>query len=680
MTFRIADSFSDSLARLTAQEQKAAKTAAFDLQMSPDNPGLSLHRVDRARDKGFWTARVNRDIRLVLHKQGGDTLLAWVGHHDDAYAWAERRRLESHPRTGAMQIVEIRETIEEVVIQRYVEEAVRKPRIFGDEDDDTLLSWGVPEDWLDTVRDATEDTVLDIAAHLPTEAGEALVGAATGERPEPVTVPEADPYAHPDAARRFRVMADEAELAAALEAPWEKWAVWLHPAQQEFVDRDFNGPARVIGSAGTGKTVVALHRAARLASEDPEAHVLLTTFNERLANDLRDKLNIVMPDETVRRKVTVRGIGRLAEELYEATFGQVQMAGDDDVAKALARAAQQADIQVDPGFLFDEWRLVVDAWAVADRESYRTLPRLGRLVRMAASRRDALWDMFAATRADLEASGRKTRAQMLHALAAHYRDGGARPFTHAVVDEAQDISVPELHFLAALAGDQPNGLFFAGDIGQRIFRAPFPWKAAGVEIRGRSRSLKVNYRTSQQIRSQSDRLLPVSLTESDGNEDRRTGVVSLFEGPAPVITEFDDVDSEVDATSAWIESILNEGFAPAEIAVLVRSNEEMGRAQLIRDKAGEKVGMDVSLLDLRAMHHAKGAEYRAVAVVACDEDIIPREDRLLDARDEAMIEEIMATERHLLYVAATRARERLWVSGAGRVSEFLEDLVRTAGN
>ncbi|TQE92965.1 MAG: DNA helicase, partial [Spiribacter salinus] len=180
MTFRIADSFSDSLARLTTQEQKAAKTAAFDLQMSPDTPGLSLHRVDRARDKGFWTARVNRDIRLVLHKTGGDTLLAWVGHHDDAYAWAERRRLESHPRTGAMQIVEIRETVEEVVIQRYVEEAVHKPRLFEAEANDALLSWGVPEDWLDVVRDATEDTVLDIAGHLPAEAGEALLQAATG--------------------------------------------------------------------------------------------------------------------------------------------------------------------------------------------------------------------------------------------------------------------------------------------------------------------------------------------------------------------------------------------------------------------------------------------------------------------------------------------------------------------
>src|SRR6056297_867358 len=254
MTFRIADTFSDALTKLSGQEQKAAKTAAFDAQMNPDNPGLQMHRVDRAKDPHFCTARVNLDDRLVLHKKNGATLLAWVGHHDDAYRWAERRRIDVHPRTGAAQIVEIRETVEDVIIQRYVAEAVKKPRLFAGEKDDTLLSWGVPEDWLDTVRDAAEDTVLDIAGHLPAEAGEALLQAATGERPAPAPQ-AADPYEHPDAARRFRLTTTEADLAAALEAPSGKWAVWLHPPQRGFVDRNFNGPARVIGSARTGKTV-----------------------------------------------------------------------------------------------------------------------------------------------------------------------------------------------------------------------------------------------------------------------------------------------------------------------------------------------------------------------------------------------------------------------------------------
>ncbi len=673
MTFRIADTFSDALIKLSGQEQKAAKTAAFDAQMNPDNPGLQMHRVDRAKDPHFWTARVNRDVRLVLHKKDGATLLAWVGHHDDAYRWAERRRIDVHPRTGAAQIVEIRETVEDVIIQRYVEEAVKKPRLFADEDDDTLLSWGVPEDWLETVRDATEDTVLDIAGHLPAEAGEALLQAATGERPAPAPHAE-DPYEHPDAVRRFRLTTTEADLAAALEAPWERWAVWLHPAQKEFVDRDFNGPARVIGSAGTGKTVVALHRAVRLARENNEARVLLTTFNKRLADGLSAKLPMLLPDKIMRDRITTRALAPLAYDLYVEAFGPVEEATPDDVAEALADAAAAEDVTVDQGFLQDEWRLVVDAWAVSDGDAYRDLPRLGRLTRMAASRRDVLWKVFADARSALEAQGKRTRAQMLHALAKHYLDGAPRPFTHAVVDEAQDISVPELHFLAALAADRPNGLFFAGDIGQRIFRAPFPWKAAGVDVRGRSRSLKINYRTSQQIRCQSDRLLPLSLTEADGNEDRRTGVVSLFDGPPPEVAEFPDAVEETKAVAAWLAGLAAEGIAASEVALLVRSEDEIPRASAVRDAFQSLTG-SCNEPEIRVMHDAKGAEYRAVAVMACDEDIIPKEERLLEARDEAMIEEIMATERHLLYVAATRARERLWISGAGRVSEFLEDLV-----
>ena len=679
MTFRIADSFTAALARLSGPEQTAAKAAATDLQINPETPGLSLHRLDRARDKHFWTARVNRDLRLVLHRKDGATLLAYVGHHDDAYRWAERRRIETHPRTGAMQIVEIRETIEDVVIQRYVEEAVRKPRLFAGEEDETLLSWGVPEDWLETVREATEDTVLDVAGHLPAEAGEALLAAATGERPQPAPI-AADPYAHPDAARRFRVIGDEAELAAALAAPWEKWAVFLHPAQREFVERDFKGPARVIGAAGTGKTVVALHRAIRLARADPDARVLLTTFNETLAECLRGKVDLLAHDAALRDRVTVRGMGRLARELYEDVFGPTQEAEAADVDAALAAAKADAGAEIGLDFLRDEWRLVVDAWAVPDRETYRDLPRLGRKVRMAAARRDALWAVFAAARAHLADAGKVTRAQMLHRLAAHYREGGARPFTHAVVDEAQDVSVAELHFLAALSGDRPNGLFFAGDIGQRIFRAPFPWKAAGIDIQGRSRSLRVNYRTSQQIRVKADRLLPPALTEGDGSEDRRTGVVSLFEGPAPELRMFDRPDDEASAAAAWLRQTLDVGVAPDQVALLVRSEDELARAEDVARRAGCPAtslapDADDGALRVGCMHDAKGAEFRVVMILACDEDVIPREARLLEARDEAMIEEIMATERHLLYVAATRARDRLWISAADGVSEFLEDLL-----
>ncbi len=196
-------------------------------------------------------------------------LLCYVHHHDNAYRWAERRKLETHPKTGAAQLVEIRETVREITVPSYVEsepEPQTKPLLFSGASEEELLGYGVPEEWLEDVRLADEDTLLDLADHLPYEAAEALLTVATGGTPQ-ITSPVSDsidPFDHPDAKRRFRVMNNVEELERALEFPWEKWTIFLHPEQRQLVERDYSGSARVSGSAGTGKTVVALHRAAHL--------------------------------------------------------------------------------------------------------------------------------------------------------------------------------------------------------------------------------------------------------------------------------------------------------------------------------------------------------------------------------------------------------------------------------
>jgi mRNA-degrading endonuclease RelE of RelBE toxin-antitoxin system len=293
--FRIADTFTDSLTRLTGDEQKAVKTTAFDLQLNPANPGMQFHKLNKARDRNFWSVRVSADIRLIVHKTADSLLLCYVDHHDRAYDWAERRRLEAHPKTGAAQWVEIRETVQEIVVPTYVEEPRPKPfarPLFEQVSDDELLGYGVPAEWLADVRAATEDTLLTLADHLPGEAAEALLELATGGKPRvPESVVEKRaPFDHPDAQRRFRVMTNVEELERALEFPWDRWTVFLHPEQRQWVERDYTGPARVSGSAGTGKTIVALHRAVFLARAHPDSRVLLTTFSDTLPTALRTRL------------------------------------------------------------------------------------------------------------------------------------------------------------------------------------------------------------------------------------------------------------------------------------------------------------------------------------------------------------------------------------------------------
>ncbi|HMD03216.1 MAG TPA: UvrD-helicase domain-containing protein, partial [Candidatus Baltobacteraceae bacterium] len=521
MDFLIADTFTDSLARLTAQEQKAAKTTAFDLQIDPSAPGLSFHKLDRAKDTNFWSVRVNADVRLIVHRTASSLLLAYVGHHDAAYKWAERRKIERHPTTGAMQLVEVRERVEEVpILVAKPSEApapIVKPKLFDNLRKFELMAFGVPEEWVNDVRATDEDTLFDVIGHLPQEAQEALLKLAVGEKPEtPLPAPaEADPFAHPDALRRFRVFTNADELRRALDYPWEKWAVFLHPTQLTLVERSYSGPARVSGSAGTGKTVVALHRAVHLARSHPGETVLLTTFSKALARALQVKLHSLTASEpALASRIAVKAISDVGLDLYAERFGPLRLATAVEIEDLLtAAAAEVKGHSFSKKFLLGELREVVDAWQLRDWEAYRDVARLGRKTRIGGKQREVLWSIFERARAQLTAEGRVTPADVFGRVTDAIPSGPARPYAFAVVDEAQDLGIAEARFLAALAGDEPNGLFFAGDLGQRIFQQPFSWKALGLDVRGRSFTLRVNYRTSHQIRAQADRLLPTTLSD-----------------------------------------------------------------------------------------------------------------------------------------------------------------------
>lgn len=688
MEFLIADSFTTSLARLTGDEQKAVKTTAFDLQMNPAAPGLSFHKLDAVRDKRFWSVRVDRDIRLIVHRTEDSLLLCYVDHHDRAYDWAARRKLETHPKTGAAQLVEIRETVQEIIVPRFVEvdrPAPPRPPIFARYSDDDLLGYGVPPEWLDDVRRATEDSVLALADHLPAEAAEALLELATGGRPKaPAAVAiGVDPFAHPDAQRRFRVMKDVEELERALEFPWDRWTVFLHPAQRQLVERQYNGPARVAGSAGTGKTIVALHRAVYLARNHPDSRVLLTTFSENLAHALRSRLRRLISNEpALAERLDVQAIDAVGTRLYERRIGRPRIASAATLDRFLKDAASAVSgLSFTPGFLASEWSDLVDAWQLDSWEAYRDVRRLGRKTRLPEAQRAQLWSVFESVQRRLAGEGLVTWAGMFTRLATVLTAEGSPPYDFVVVDEAQDVSVAQLRLLAALGGGRSNALFFAGDLGQRIFQTPFSWKALGVDVRGRARTLTINYRTSHQIRMQADRLLSPEVADVDGNTEERRGTVSVFNGPLPVIRTFNSVAEEGEAVAGWLTERVNEGTAPGEIGVFVRSEDELERART----AVGWLGLPCTELDLRTeipaghtaistMHLAKGLEFRAVVVMACDDEVIPKQSRIEGIVDDADLDEVYNTERHLLYVACTRARDHLLVTGVNPTSEFLADL------
>ena len=691
MAFLIADTFTDSLARLTGEEQKAVKTTAFDLQLNPANPGMKFHKLDRARDKNFWSVRVNADVRLIVHKTAGSLLLCYVDHHDKAYAWADRRKLQTHPKTGAAQLVEIRETVQEVVVPKVVEKAgPPKARPLAKIPDEELLGYGVPAEWLADVRAADEDSVLTVAAHLPAEAADAVLVLALGGSPavaKPVVEP-ATPFDHPDARRRFRVMGSVEELRRALDFPWEKWTIFLHPDQQDLVARAYAGPARVTGSAGTGKSIVALHRAVHLARTHPDARVLLTTFSDPLAHALRTRLHrLVAGEPRLAERVDVYSLDEVGLRLHKAQVGAVALAPRATVLDLLKGAsAAVGGHRFGTPFLVSEWDQVVDAWQLGTWEAYRDVARLGRKTRLPEAQRKTLWSIFERVRDRLRVKKLTTQAGLFTALAEALAAGKSRPYDFAVVDEAQDVGVAQLRFFAALGGGRPNALFFAGDLGQRIFQQPFSWKALGVDVRGRSRTLKVNYRTSHQIREQADRLLGPAVGDVDGDTQDRADTVSVFNGPPPEVRSFPTEAEESKAVGGWLTGLAKAGVQPHEVGLFVRSDAQLGRAKAAAKAAGvpakvldEHVETAAGHVSVGTMHLAKGLEFRAVAVMACDDEVLPLQERIEAVGDDADLQEVYDTERYLLYVACTRARDHLLVTSVDPASEFLDDLRGQSG-
>ena len=703
MDFRISDTFTDSLSKLSGDEQKAVKTTAFDLQMNPANPGMQFHKLTRAKDKDFWSVRVNDGIRLIVHRTNNSLLLCYVDQHDDAYRWAERRKIERHPTTGAAQLVEIRETVREISIPRYIETdepaapiekapprkmPAAQPLLFSAIGDEELLGYGVPTEWLADVRTATEDTLLGLTDHLPREASEALLDLATGAKPNPPQkiALDADAFAHPDAQRRFRVMTNVEELQQALEYPWEKWTVFLHPAQRELVERHYSGPVRVSGSAGTGKTIVALHRAVHLARKHPADQVLLTTFSPTLARFLKHKLlRLIGNDPAVVARIDVLPIAEVGRRVHIGLPVQARIVDDATLTRLIREAAAAVpDHKYSEAFLRAEWDDVVDAWQVTTWEQYRDVARLGRKTRLSEKQRQILWSIFERIRTQLRTDSRITRAGVFFEAAAAL-GGKPSPYRFAVVDESQDITVAQLRFLAAIAGGRPDSLFFTGDLGQRIFQTPFSWKSLGVDIRGRSHTLRINYRTSHQIRRQSDRLLPASLADVDGNAEQRRGTVSVFNGAEPEIAISHSVGAEAALIAKWIKARVADGVRPEEIGVFVRSSDQISRAENAVRLAGHAaVQLDSGSepadgkIAIATMHLAKGLEFRAVVVAAVDDGVVPLESRIEAITDEADLAEVYTTERHLLYVACTRARDHLLITAVNPVSEFLDDLKDTS--
>lgn len=672
------DAFEESLQKLTQAERGAVMTTILELSNDPSRPGLNVHRVGHHETR-CWSARVNDDIRLIFFREGKTIVPAYVAHHDAAYEWAEGKALDVHPDTGAAQIVITGVRHEEVVVtvKRHEEHDPFAERPFKDLSEEELLRYGTPRSWIEAVRAATlQEFVEEIGDKLPAESREFLWTVACGETPPPPPPRSKNPFTHPDAKRRFRLVGSDEELKRALALEWEQWMVYLHPTQRDAADRDFAGPARVTGGPGTGKSVVAVHRAARLARQG-RGRVLLTSFSRTLALHLAQMVDKLMAGDPARERIDVAHLHQIAvERLRSARAAEIRFADAPTIGKAAKAAAEAAGARwVTPAFAEAEWNMVVDPYGVASWDEYALVDRAARGTPLNRAQRLAAWRAMEAMRETLRAQGLTTWSQVCWDVVELLDGSGERPYAHVIADEVQDFGPAELRLLRALARPGENDVFLASDANQRIFKPYTPLARAGLEVRGRTICLRVNYRMTEQIRRQAEEVIGA---KEDADEVTAPSV-SLLHGEEPEVAVFGTVKEEIAAVAAWLRKLVSNGYRPGEIAVFARKKDILKNRAHPAVKAANLESLDLeseeptssSRVTVGTMHRSKGLQYRAVAVMGVEDRTVPLDSVRQKQPDEAAERAFIEMERNLLYVACSRARERLLVTGVGRRSSFL---------
>jgi len=678
MKLAFSETFLDSLATLDNQDQNIARASLFDFLETPNAQGFRLEKI---KGQELWSARINKDLRLILHLNGDTANALFVGHHDDAYSWASKKKLSIHPTTGAMQLVSLEFVTEQVVEQEVM---YRGPRLFEHYDDEYLLGLGVPREWLSPLKDTTEEDLVNLIDLLPQEAMERLLRLRDGEK-VPIPSPhDGDPLTHRDSLRRFTTVEIKSDLAPALEFPWAKWTVFLHPDQRELVDASFQGPVKISGTAGTGKTVLALHRAFKLSKDNPDSKVLITTYSRTLAERIA-QMAVVLAGESkhIPTNLTISHIHHIAVQMWlrHNTDRNFNPKDEGSVKVELEKAMGLRVLgSMDPGFALSEWKNVVDYWGINDWDRYREFARAGRGTILGHKQRADYWSVFGAMLERIsEHADSMTWSQVAFAASNITIAQPSEQFHHIVVDESQDFGPAELTLVRSLAKPGDNDLFLCGDAGQQIYRRPFAWSQLGIHTQGRSRHLTHNYRNTDLIQQASILSGRDVVFGGDGEQEGQEAV-SLLTGSKPLLRSVRDDAEQRLALAEWLDEMIGLGYQQSDIAVFSRRS---GTLSNICDPALRMVG-GLNRRDLQdarppnedgvafgTMHRAKGLEFKAVAIVGCGESDIPDSEVLATAGDESDSDSIIKQEMNLLHVALTRPREKLLVLCVGEPSRFL---------
>lgn len=694
------DKYFESLLKLTPNEQSQATKAVMQFQQDPQHGGLHYKKLTATKDSKLRSIRANQDVRIIVAAVEKENLylMLYADHHDPAYVWAAKRKVEVNPNTGNLQVFQVEESTVDSPKTELAAPAP-PPGLFDAIRDRQLLQLGVPEDVLPLVRSMKIEADLDTArinGQIPQDAHDGLYMLMAGATFEeaysetvvsvPDTVDTEDfgaALARPESLGQFAVAENEEALQAVLNQSIEKWRVFLHPTQRRLASGKKNGPVRVLGGAGTGKTVVAMHRAKWLADEvaTSDKQILFTTFTKNLAADIRQNLSKICSSERLARIEVINldawVVSFLKKHGYD--YGLLMDGQEEKRLWEQAYSEKPADADFSMAFFQEEWARVIQPQSVTGIDEYKKASRIGRGTRLNRQQRIDIWPVFERYR-HLLASNHLKEADDAYrdARSLIENDPAVRPDLYSViVDEAQDMGTQAFKLIRTLAPEGPNDIFIVGDGHQRIYgKNKVVLGQCGIDIRGRSARLKVNYRTTDETRKLAVSILEgVVVDDLDGDEDNQRFYHSLMHGPSPEVICFETPNEQAEHIVAKIEQ---HQLEPEACCVIARTRKEVyaiktlmeSRGQLCHHLDGRSTQTPEGAVNLATMHRVKGLEFDAVFLASINQGLVPFSYVVNAAGDAVTRRQRENEERALVYVSLTRARKWAYVFGYGAMSPW----------
>ncbi len=701
----ISSDFLKGFSRLPRGVQSDVSKFITKFQANPTSSSINYEKIRDAREPGMRSVRIDQKYRGIVFKPKSGTIfmLLWVDDHDDAYAWARRHKCNINPDTGTLQVYSAQQ-IDSSQKNRLKEKEpeINAPAAFDGLKDRQLKQLGVPDEQIELVRQVQSENELDaVESQLPVEAYEGLFYIIAGSSFEDVMNDrfqmseqnQSDPVDVDDfsaalqrlsSQRQFTVVEDELELQKMLNAPLQQWRVFLHPSQRKLATGVKNGPVRVLGGAGTGKTVVAMHRAKWLAENVAQAgkKILFTTFTKNLALDIEENLSSICPPDLMK-KIEVVNLDQWVSHYLKKMNYNYTIKFNTDAEWGLALDLAPRDLKLSDAFYKEEWGRVIQPQSITTVDQYKRASRIGRGTRLNRLQRVKIWAVFEEYRALLLRENNKEFDDAYRDAAdllAH--DNSGSPYAAVVVDEAQDMGTQAFNLIRRIVPEGKNDILIVGDGHQRIYgRNKVVLSHCGINIKGRARKLKINYRTTDEIRRWAVNLLEgLPVDDLDGGLDDQQGYKSLFHGDIPQLEQFSNSDEQSSFIVKLLQQREAEGGHLHDLCIVARTNKERDAVGLLLKTAGvaihllDKRGDDQEHPDrvrLATMHRVKGLEFEEMIVASLNDGLVPLSYAIEDASDSVEQRQADLEERALLYVAITRAKKSAVLLSYGTPSPYL---------